>query len=168
MDVQNPLRRGIFVNVGSLQRVWVPFKYETLLVFCFGCGRLGHFLLDCDTILEKEKGRSEEEQPYSMALKAESNVLGKESFRLNLLICKGVQQSSYVGVPITMPELFQVTRLRVSGMTISSISITNNSGTFLGYKVGLGEESHALEFRDKKEAMIGVETSSVFGRNLNV
>ncbi|MFQ6668326.1 hypothetical protein Gotur_034011 [Gossypium turneri] len=42
LNVQKPLRRGIFVSIGNGNRVWIPFNYETLPTFCFGCERLGH------------------------------------------------------------------------------------------------------------------------------
>ncbi|MBA0813634.1 hypothetical protein Gohar_027466 [Gossypium harknessii] len=42
LDVQRPLRRGIFVSTNAVSKVWVPFKYENLPMFYFGCGRLGH------------------------------------------------------------------------------------------------------------------------------
>lgn len=98
--LENSLRRGIFVNVGCLEKVWVSFKYETLPVFFFGYDCLGRGLKECDKVLEEERNHSEDEQPYSIALKVESNVWGNESFRLNSLVCKGVLQSSYVEVPM--------------------------------------------------------------------
>lgn len=82
LDVQNPLRRGIFVKVGYL----------------------GHSLRECDNISEEERNRSEDEQPYSIALKVKSNIKGKENFWLNLLVCKSVKQSSYVGVSMSGPS----------------------------------------------------------------
>ncbi|PPS20413.1 hypothetical protein GOBAR_AA00143 [Gossypium barbadense] len=48
-------------------------------VFCFGCGRLGHGVKECNEILLEEREKVEDEQSYSVALKAESNLLGGES-----------------------------------------------------------------------------------------
>ncbi|MFQ6654082.1 hypothetical protein Gotur_025197, partial [Gossypium turneri] len=42
LNVQKPLRRGIFVSTDNGNKFWIPFKYEKLPTFCFGCGRLGH------------------------------------------------------------------------------------------------------------------------------
>ncbi|MFQ6634407.1 hypothetical protein Gotur_011216, partial [Gossypium turneri] len=42
LNVQKPLRRGIFVSTGNGNKCWIPFKYEKLPTFCFGCGKLGH------------------------------------------------------------------------------------------------------------------------------
>ncbi|MBA0736548.1 hypothetical protein Gogos_010090 [Gossypium gossypioides] len=47
LNVQKPLRRGIFVSIGNWNRFWIHFKYEKLPTFCFGCGRLGHGLQEC-------------------------------------------------------------------------------------------------------------------------
>ncbi|MBA0693003.1 hypothetical protein Goari_010519, partial [Gossypium aridum] len=33
--------------VDSQEKVWVSFKYENLPIFCFGCGRLGHGVKEC-------------------------------------------------------------------------------------------------------------------------
>ncbi|XP_052484766.1 uncharacterized protein LOC128039888 [Gossypium raimondii] len=44
LNVQKPLRRGIFVSSDNRNQWWISFKYEKLPLFCFGCGRLGHGL----------------------------------------------------------------------------------------------------------------------------
>lgn len=63
----------------------VPFKYKTLLVFCFECGILGHGVKDCGYVSMEEKDKSEDEFPYTITLKAESNVRGKECVKLSSL-----------------------------------------------------------------------------------
>ncbi|MFQ6637574.1 hypothetical protein Gotur_014084, partial [Gossypium turneri] len=57
LNVQKPLRRGIFVSIGNRNRVWIPFKYEKLPTFYFGCGRLGHGSIkkNQETYLHSEK-----------------------------------------------------------------------------------------------------------------
>lgn len=51
LDVRKPLRRGIFISSINIKKMWVPFKYENLPIFCFGCGRMGHGLADCTQII---------------------------------------------------------------------------------------------------------------------
>ncbi|MBA0576851.1 hypothetical protein Golob_027514, partial [Gossypium lobatum] len=71
LDAQRPLRRGIFVSTDDVNKVWVPFKYENLPMFCFGCGRMGHGLSNCTQIIPARKRKISENSPYSLALKAE-------------------------------------------------------------------------------------------------
>ncbi|KAA3483968.1 reverse transcriptase [Gossypium australe] len=47
LDVQKPLRRGIFVSSNNNVKSWIPFKFEKLPLFCFGCGRMDHGLNHC-------------------------------------------------------------------------------------------------------------------------
>ncbi|MBA0677894.1 hypothetical protein Goari_019274, partial [Gossypium aridum] len=47
LDVQKPLHRGIFVSIDNQWKSWISFKYEKLLIFYFGCGRMGHGFKDC-------------------------------------------------------------------------------------------------------------------------
>ncbi|MFQ6644989.1 hypothetical protein Gotur_020351 [Gossypium turneri] len=70
LNVQKPLRRGIFVSTGNGNKFWIPFKYEKLPTFCFGCKRLGHGLHECTEITPAEKNRIREDPPFSLALKA--------------------------------------------------------------------------------------------------
>lgn len=46
LDVRRPLQRGVFISTKNLEKVWLPFKYENLPVFYFGCGRMGHGVKD--------------------------------------------------------------------------------------------------------------------------
>ncbi|MBA0735211.1 hypothetical protein Gogos_019075, partial [Gossypium gossypioides] len=97
LNVQKPLRRGIFVSTGNGNKFWIPFKYEKLPTFCFGCGRLGHGLHECTEITPAEKNRIREDPPFSLALKAELNLVGMESLKLNALLKKLQAQCSYIG-----------------------------------------------------------------------
>ncbi|PPD79095.1 hypothetical protein GOBAR_DD23967 [Gossypium barbadense] len=57
LNAQKPLRRGIFVSTDYVSKVWIPFKYENLPLFCFGCGRMGHGLSKCIQIAPEKKKR---------------------------------------------------------------------------------------------------------------
>ncbi|KAH1063344.1 hypothetical protein J1N35_028331 [Gossypium stocksii] len=70
---------GIFVSIDDQKRYWVSFKYEKLPVFCFGCGRIGHGIPDCSVLTPLDKEKIRDNPPFSLALKAELNLLGKES-----------------------------------------------------------------------------------------
>ncbi|MBA0845265.1 hypothetical protein Goarm_023098, partial [Gossypium armourianum] len=97
LDVQRPLRRGIFVSMDAVNKVWVPFKYENLPMFCFGCGRMGHGLSNCIQLSPERKSKISENPPFSLALKAESKLLGKEIIKFNALIKRVGAQCSYIG-----------------------------------------------------------------------
>ncbi|KAA3470617.1 reverse transcriptase [Gossypium australe] len=97
LDVQKPLRRGIFVSSDNSVKSWIPFKFEKLPVFYFSCGRLDHGLNDCKLSDPAEKIRTREDPPYSIALKAESKVTGKESMKFNTFVKKQRTQSNYIG-----------------------------------------------------------------------
>ncbi|MBA0703024.1 hypothetical protein Goari_005458 [Gossypium aridum] len=97
LNLQKPLRRGIFVSTGNGNKFWIPFKYEKLPTFCFGCGRLGHGIHECTEIIPAEKTRIREDPPFSLALKAELNLVGRESLKFNALSKKLQTQCSYIG-----------------------------------------------------------------------
>nr|KJB18771.1 hypothetical protein B456_003G068500 [Gossypium raimondii] len=78
LDVQKPLRRGIFILVGSQENLWVIFNYENLSGFCFGCGCMAHRRIkECNDTPANFKELPEDDLPFSLALKAESNLMGK-------------------------------------------------------------------------------------------
>lgn len=68
LDVQKPMLRGLFVSIEVQENVWIPFKYEMLPTFCFGCGRLGHRVKECPNLSVEEIEKSEDELPYSLVL----------------------------------------------------------------------------------------------------
>lgn len=46
-NVREPLMRGTFVNFPDDGKVWVDFKYESLLKYCIICGMLRHATRVC-------------------------------------------------------------------------------------------------------------------------
>ncbi|KAK5802422.1 hypothetical protein PVK06_030013 [Gossypium arboreum] len=92
-----PLRRGIFVLSDNSVKSWISFKYEKLPIFCFGCGRIRHSLNDCLMLSPAEKNKVSIDPPYSIALKAESTLVGKESMKLNAYVKMLGTQVSYTG-----------------------------------------------------------------------
>ncbi|KAH1030678.1 hypothetical protein J1N35_042852 [Gossypium stocksii] len=97
LDVQKPLRRGIFVSINPQSRSWVAFKYEKLSTFCFGCGRMGHDMQECKVLSPAEKDKIRKDPPFSIALKAKSNMFGKESVKFNALSKNLNSKWLYVG-----------------------------------------------------------------------
>ncbi|KAH1091386.1 hypothetical protein J1N35_018643 [Gossypium stocksii] len=98
LDERKPLRIGIFITVGTKRSVWLPFKYELLSNFCFGwCGIMGYIVKDCNDVMKQGKYIREDNIPYSIALKAESSLLGRESLRLGKTDKKFTEQRVYTG-----------------------------------------------------------------------
>ncbi|MBA0881349.1 hypothetical protein Goshw_019997 [Gossypium schwendimanii] len=97
LDVQKPLRRGIFILAGTQEKSWIPFKYENLPGFCFGCGRIGHKIKDCNDIPNESKELSKNDLPFFLALKAESNLIRKVSMWLGVTMKKSMPQCYYLG-----------------------------------------------------------------------
>ncbi|PPD99600.1 hypothetical protein GOBAR_DD03365 [Gossypium barbadense] len=97
LNIQKSLRRGIFVLRSNGSRYWIPFKYEKLPKFCFGCGLMGHDLQNCTIVKLTEKDKIREDPPFSLALKAELNLIGKECLKFNAIGKKLQSQSLYTG-----------------------------------------------------------------------
>lgn len=98
LDIQKPLGRGIFISPNKQGKTWLPLKYESLPTFCFGCGRLGHGVKEYTKIPLEDRDKTENELPYSIALKAKSSIIGKESLWLGSLKKKTMKQCHYTGV----------------------------------------------------------------------
>ncbi|KAA3458458.1 reverse transcriptase [Gossypium australe] len=130
LDVQKPLRRGIFASSGSSINSWVPFKYEKLPIFCFGCGHLGHGLQDCGLLSLDEKNKIKDDPPFSVALKAESKLVGKESMKFAAFSkLKGVQRV-YTGR----------SKEGIEGCNSRVDSLINFEGLFSGRQLSTWEE----------------------------
>ncbi|MBA0754055.1 hypothetical protein Gogos_020329, partial [Gossypium gossypioides] len=96
LNVQKPLRRGIFVSVGNENRFWIPFKYEKLSTFCFGCGRLGHGLQESQETL-KFNALSKKLQPqcsYTRSIKENQETYSHSEKSSDMI--QGVQKDSWL------------------------------------------------------------------------
>ncbi|MBA0811136.1 hypothetical protein Gohar_003066 [Gossypium harknessii] len=85
-----------------------PFKYENLPMFCFGCGRMGYGLKDCTQIVPAKKSKISDDPPYTMALKAQSKLIGKVSMKFNVLLKKVGVQCSYTGGKVVLPKSYGI------------------------------------------------------------
>ncbi|MBA0754491.1 hypothetical protein Gogos_021309, partial [Gossypium gossypioides] len=104
LDVRKPLRRGIFVSRININKTWVLFKYENLPIYCFECGRMGHEITDCTQKIPARKSKISIDPPYTLALRAESKLVGKESLKFNAMMKKVGVQSSYTGDKVRLVE----------------------------------------------------------------
>lgn len=76
----------------------MPFKYEKLHAFCFGCGFIGHEIRECNSTPSKIKNLPKDDLPYFLALKAELNFIGILSTKLGYFIKKSMYQNVYLGL----------------------------------------------------------------------
>lgn len=97
LNVQNPLRRGLFIASGTRGKVWLLFKYENLPVFCFGCGQMGHGVVDCTWISDADREKGEDDLLYSVALRVESPLVGNEVLKLGAYMNKHLKLRQYIG-----------------------------------------------------------------------
>lgn len=107
LDVREPLGRGIFIKTDNDCKSWILFKYEKLPSFCFGCERIGHGVQSCSVVGKAIKDLPEDNLPFSMALKAELNFLGKINLKLGVVSKRLMEQGVYLGEEIdhTLQEI---------------------------------------------------------------
>lgn len=72
MDISKPLVQNKRQTIGTIESFWLTISYKRLLIFCFGCGVIGHSHKECS--LWKEKGL-EAKFTYGLWLKAGSQNL---------------------------------------------------------------------------------------------
>ena len=56
LDISCPLVPGFPLERDNLPVLWIPFKFEKLGNFCFGCGLLGHDLRNCQDLGVQNSG----------------------------------------------------------------------------------------------------------------
>ncbi|KAF7822290.1 reverse transcriptase [Senna tora] len=60
VDVDKPLRKGMWITGSKGKRHWIYFKYERLQNYCYGCGMLGHERRMCGNRRDDNGGKEEE------------------------------------------------------------------------------------------------------------
>lgn len=80
VDVSRPLCCGRKVILESDKEIWVSFKYEKLLNFCYVCGMVSHDDKECEVWLASKGTISIEKQEYGVWLRALPYNLGKTHF----------------------------------------------------------------------------------------
>ncbi|MBA0570070.1 hypothetical protein Golob_003757 [Gossypium lobatum] len=65
---------------------------------------LGHGIKDYMVILSKDREKVEDDLPYSLALKAESSLLGRESLKLGISTKRTMKQCYYTGEEVTSKD----------------------------------------------------------------
>ena len=75
VDTTQPLCRGRLVKFGGPTSVWVLFKYERLLIFCYWCGKLNHDEKDCRIWLQSRGTLQPHDQQYGAWLRAKPDNL---------------------------------------------------------------------------------------------
>ncbi|KAK5835353.1 hypothetical protein PVK06_011041 [Gossypium arboreum] len=66
---------------------------------------MGHDLQKCKVVNPAEKDKIRNDPPFSLALKAKLNLLGRESLKFNTLSKKSHSQCSYIGNIEKNPEM---------------------------------------------------------------
>lgn len=85
VDVDNPLKRGLFLLNDDLDKIWYKVTYERLPMFCFLCGILGHGEANCPTRYEENFVEPTEGLPYGKWMRATGEGAGGERLPLQTL-----------------------------------------------------------------------------------
>ncbi|MBA0785420.1 hypothetical protein Gotri_025480 [Gossypium trilobum] len=102
------LKLAILAAGSELVWMFENHYVENLPIFCFGCGRMGHGITDCTQIIPARKSKISSDPPYSLALKAESKLVGKESMKFNAMWRNVGVQSTYTGGKVVLTESCKV------------------------------------------------------------
>ena len=64
IDISKPLCRGRVVRMGGTKKGWVDFRYESLPIFCYWCGKLDHDDRDCPLWIDSKESLALEERQF--------------------------------------------------------------------------------------------------------
>lgn len=73
LDITKPLWRGYPIDLPTGEKALVEFRYENMTSLCFGCGRIGHKIMNCTFISKAE--REAKDPPYGRFLFAKRDSL---------------------------------------------------------------------------------------------
>ena len=64
IDISKPLCRGRVVRMGGTEKGWVDFRYESLPIFYYWCGKLDHDDRDCPLWIDSKESLALEERQF--------------------------------------------------------------------------------------------------------
>ncbi|KAL0012258.1 hypothetical protein SO802_007366 [Lithocarpus litseifolius] len=70
INIEQPLCRGRYVELGGSDPHWISFQYERLPIFCYWCGRLNHDERDCKLWTDSGESLQKNDQQYGPWLRA--------------------------------------------------------------------------------------------------
>ncbi|XP_023907357.1 uncharacterized protein LOC112019055 [Quercus suber] len=73
VDINLPLSRGHFVDMGNSEPLWISLQYEKLPIYCYWCGLLNHDEKDYKTWTDSGSTLNKEEQQYGPWLRASTH-----------------------------------------------------------------------------------------------
>lgn len=76
VNLKNPLMRGTKMRLEN-EIVWVEFRYEQLLTFCFYCGIVGHQEKSCERKIKDSKELKINEGQYGESIRVQGAAGGK-------------------------------------------------------------------------------------------
>lgn len=53
LDLNNPLKPGTIIKMGTIEHAWIPLTYGRLSSLCYWCGKLGHMYKDCEKYYDR-------------------------------------------------------------------------------------------------------------------
>uniref|UniRef100_A0A803QG00 Zinc knuckle CX2CX4HX4C domain-containing protein n=1 Tax=Cannabis sativa TaxID=3483 RepID=A0A803QG00_CANSA len=85
LDISHPLMRGKLVNLPKVRdEHWIEFRYESLPIFCFHCGRIEHPFEKCTGFMELVDAGLDPDLPYGPSMMGDKlPVTGYDRYRID-------------------------------------------------------------------------------------